>query len=261
MITKTVIAFLFRSPGVRNAAAVAVAVAVAIGCASLANAQVVERRPRSAEPDVAPTTFVGGGLAYASPRGEFKDYVRGAFGLTGHLVHAFDPEGILAVRAELGYLNYGNTTNRQALGGGALGLITVDVTTSNNIVVGGLGLQLMAPAGTVRPYLTGSVGFSYFFTQSSVEGTSNIEPFAETENFSDGGFTTLWGGGLYIPVRRGLKPISIDLGAQMHSNSDIQYLTKSSIVITNSSAPPVITPVRSAADFITFRLGITVGIR
>lgn len=230
---------------------------------SVAAAQIVERRPRSEARDDGPiTTWAGGALTYAAPQGEFKENVRGAFGLTGHVVHAFDEDGIVAVRGELGYLNYGTTRNRQALGGGALGLIYVDVTTTNNIMFGGVGLQVMPPTGTVRPYVAGSVGFSYFFTTSSVEGTSNIEPFAETENFSDGGFTALYGGGLYFPLRRsGKNPIALDLGAQMHKNSDIQYLTKSSIVITNSSAPPVITPRRSAADFITFRLGVTVGVR
>lgn len=252
-----------RMPGFRFAARIAGSAAVIAIATSVAAAQVVERRPRSEAPDDGPiTTWAGGALAYAAPQGEFKENVRGAFGLTGHMVHAFDEEGIVAIRGELGYLNYGTTRNRQALGGGALGLIYVDVTTTNNIIFGGLGLQLMTPSGAVRPYVSGSLGFSYFFTTSSVEGSSNIEPFAETENFGDGGFTALYGGGLYFPLRRGGKnPISLDLGAQMHKNSDIQYLTKSSIVITNSSAPPVITPRRSAADFITFRLGVTVGIR
>ncbi len=237
--------------------AAALLVATAAGTA---NAQIVERRPRAAESDVSPSTFVGGTLTYAGPQGEFRDYVRGAFGITGHIVHAFDRAGVIALRGELGYLNYGSKTYRQALGGGALGLINVDVTTSNNIVFGGLGLQVMAPTGAVRPYATGSIGFTSFFTTSSVEGSQNIEPFAQTENFSDGGFTTLWGGGLHFPVRGGAKPIAIDLGALMHKNSDIQYLTKSSITIIDSATPPVITPVRSAADFITFRLGVSVGL-
>lgn len=198
---------------------------------------------------------------YAQPQGDFKNYVNGAFGVGGHLIHSFDESRIVSLRVEGGYLNYGSTTNRQALGGGALGLINVDVTTSNNIVFGALGLQLMAPTGALRPYVSGSVGFSYFFTESSVEGTSNTQPFANTQNFSDGGFTGIWGGGIYIPIRSGgPNPISLDIGAQMHSNNDIKYLTKNSITIANSSSQPVITPVRSAADFITFRIGVSVGV-
>lgn len=248
-----------RAAGFTAAAALAILVAAP---ATPAGAQVVTRRSPAA-PDVGPaTTFVGGGLTYAAPQRDFKNYVNGAFGITGHLIHAFDESGIVALRVEGGYLIYGQTRNRQALGGGALGLINVDVTTSNNIVFGGLGLQLMAPTGTVRPYVTGSAGFSYFFTESTIEGQNNSQPFASTQNFDDGGFTTLWGGGLYIPIRsRGPNPISLDIGVQAHANNDVQYLTKTSITIASSSAPPVITPVRSAADFVTFRLGVSVGVR
>lgn len=239
-------------------------IAATLGTSAIAAGQVIERRPRPApsDADASPaTTFVGGALTYADPRGAFNNYVSGAFGITGNLVHAFDPDGVVAFRADLGYLIYGHTTRRQALGGGALGLINVDVSTSNNIVFGGFGLQLMAPTGRLRPYLSGDIGFSYFFTTSSVEGSQNVEPFAESDNFTDGGFTTIWGGGLYIPLRGGSRPIVLDLGAQMHKNNDIQYLTENSIYIADAQSQPVITPIRSAADFITFRLGVMFGVR
>jgi hypothetical protein len=211
-----------------------------------------------------PTTFVGADLVYAQPNGDFANYVNQAWGATGHLVHALDARGILAFRAELGYLNYGSRTARQPLGGGALGLINVDVTTSNNIVIGGLGAQLMAPTGVFRPYLAGTFGFSYFFTESSVAGSegggSAAGNFASSQNFSDGGFSTTIGGGLYVPISASFGPVSLDLGAQFHRNSDIQYLTKNSITFTTSNAPPMIRPVRSAADYVSFRLGFSVAV-
>jgi hypothetical protein len=163
---------------------------------------------------------------------------------------------------ELGFLNYGSKTYRQPLGGGALGLIAVDVTTSNNIVNSGLGLQLTSPSGPIRPYAIGSIGVSYFFTESRVKGTSNTQQsFASTKNFDDGAFVAQYGGGVYIPLRRGAKPISLDLGAQYHNNGDMQYLTRNSITVTSSNTPPTITPVRSSANFVTFRLGVTFGVR
>ncbi|MEA3245292.1 MAG: hypothetical protein U9Q74_03955, partial [Gemmatimonadota bacterium] len=245
------------SSAISSIVGAALAVAVA---APLLDAQVVERRPRASD-DGPVTNFAGGSLTYADPRGDFAQYVNGAFGITGHFLHTLDAEGIVAIRADLGYLNYGQVTRRQPLGGGALGLITVDVTTSNNIVFGGLGLQLMAPSGPVRPYVNGSAGFSYFFTTSSVEGSSNSQPFADSQNFSDGGFSTIWGGGLYVPFRTSGTPISLDLGVQSHKNPDIQYLNKNSIYVKDTSTPPVITPIRGPADFLTFRLGVTVGLR
>ena len=248
-----------------SAAARACAAAILLAAATLprdAAAQVIERR--GLDPASGPaTTWVGGALTYGQPQRDFANYVNAAFGLSGHLVHALDRDGIVAFRADAGFLVYGQTRNRQPLGGGALGLIMADVTTSNNIFFGTVGAQLMAPNGRLRPYANAAIGFSYFSTQSSVEGTGSSQPFANSENFSDGGFTTTWGGGLYIPLGHtdDGTPFALDLGVQSHANRDIQYLTKNSIRITDSSRPPVITPVRSPADFLAFRLGVTFGIR
>jgi hypothetical protein len=228
-----------------------------------AQAQVIERRRPSVADERPARTTVGGWVTWAQPQRDFRNYVSGAVGLGGELVQALSRSGAVALRIEGGYLIYGSTTRRQPLGGGALGLVSVDVTTSNNIVFGGLGLQLTSPDGPVRPYVNGTVGFSYFFTESSVEGTSNFEPFASTNNFDDGGFTTMLGGGVYIPLARTKegRSVSLDIGVVAHANNDVQYLTKNSITVENTASTPVVTPVRSAADFLTFRIGVTVGVR
>jgi hypothetical protein len=235
--------------------------------APTASAQIVTRRPREdrrSEEDWGgpPRTWVGGSLTYAQPQGEFRNYVDGAIGLNGHLIHQFG-DGIVAFRADVGYLLYGSATRRQSLGGGAFGLIAMDVTTSNNIVNGGLGLQIMAPIGAVRPYVNGNLGFSYFFTESSIAGSDyDNEPFASTNNFDDGGFSTNWGGGFYIPIKLGIKhPVILDLGFASHNNGEMRYLTKESIDIEDLSSTPLITPVRSSANFLTFKLGVSIGIR
>ena len=198
-----------------------------------------------------------------APQGDFSRYVHGAFGVGGHLVQSLDERGILAFRAELNIMAYGRRTARQSLGGGALSLIDVDVTTTNSIAHGSVGLQLMAPIGTVRPYITGGLGFSYFWTQSEIEGSDhNDSPFASTENFHDSGFATNWGGGLYIPLRiANQRPLSLDLGVQVHKNADIEYLTEKSITFNGSNAPATFTTVRSSANYISFRLGVSIAIR
>ena len=47
----------------------------------------------------------------------------------------------------------------------------------------------------------------------------------------------------------------------MHSNPDIEYLTKNSIVINGSGAPPTITPVRNSADVVTFRIALSFAVQ
>ncbi|NIQ54829.1 MAG: hypothetical protein GWN71_16020, partial [Gammaproteobacteria bacterium] len=48
--------------------------------------------------------------------------------------------------------------------------------TSNTILYGGVGPQVMVPTGPVRPYANLGVGFGWFATTSSLEGTGDSEP-------------------------------------------------------------------------------------
>ena len=118
----------------------------------------------------------------------------------------------------------------------------------------------MLPSGAVRPYLNGTVGLSYFFTRSSVEGSADLEPFASSTNFDDATFAWAAGGGLYIPLRRGRKnPLSLDIGAQYHANGEARYLREGSIQ-EDGTGEIFFDPIRSQTNLITYRLGITVGL-
>src|SRR5690606_9604648 len=89
--------------------------------------------------DLGPSrTSIGFALLGLKPQGEFADNVNFAGGLGGNIVFALDPQGIIALRADLGYMLYGSERYRVPLGGGPLGLINVDVNTTNNIVAGGV---------------------------------------------------------------------------------------------------------------------------
>jgi hypothetical protein len=194
------------------------------------------------------------------PRGDFADNVDAAGGIGGYYLFSLDPDGVIALRADVGYMVYGSEHYRTPLGTGPLGLITVDVNTTNNIALGGLGIQLMTPSRSIRPYATANAGFSYFFTESSVEGTDNSEAFASTTNYDDGGFAWSAGGGLLIPVAKGGRTVvNIDLGVRYLDNGKRDYLRSDGITFEDGDV--VLHPVRTEAKGVQFSLGVAISFR
>lgn len=203
--------------------------------------------------------LAGGSLIYGRPTGDFADYVNQGFGVDGFARWKADRQGVFSIGLEGGWMQYGRETIRVPLSS-TVGRINVDVTTSNNIVFLGLGPQLMVPSGPVRPYLNGGVGFSYLFTQSSVEGSDNDNnSFAETTNFDDFVFATTGGAGVYIPLGS-RREVGLDIGMRYHNGGRGQYLREGSIV-DRPGTTPLITPIESQTRLVSWRIGIVAGLR
>jgi hypothetical protein len=194
-------------------------------------------------------------LAVAQPLGEFDDYIGIGGGLAGGVMYQLSANGPFAIRGDFGYILYGSEKKRIH----PFPRLEGDITTNNSIVFAGIGPQLMVPDGLVRPYVGGSVGLAYFFTQSSLDGiTTGSESILETTNFDDVTFAYTGSAGVYIPLRRGLKPISLDIGARYHGNGRARYLREGSIQ-DNPDNSITIDPIESETNLLTWHLGIAVG--
>ena len=112
--------------------------------------------------------------------------------------------------------------------------------------------------GPSPAYLNGSAGFSYFFTQSSVNGTNDATTFASTTNYHDAVFSTSFGGGLYFPVRVSKSTFAIDLGARYHWNGKTRYLREGSIT-DQPDGSLLIEPIESRTDLLTYHVGVSFG--
>jgi hypothetical protein len=207
-----------------------------------------------------------GGLSFTlgQPRGAFRDYVNAGIGVGGHALYRLDRQGAFAVRLDGGFLNYGRETLRLPLsdrpGGGR---VQLDVTTTNDIVWLGVGPQIMAPRGLVRPYVNGTAGVSYFATMSSVNGHDDLNAsFAHDINLDDAHFSWSGGAGVLMPVwRNGRSLVFVDLGAQYHDNGrNVRYLREGGIRDLPDGGLQL-DVIRSRADLITWHLGVSVGAR
>lgn len=197
----------------------------------------------------------GAAINISQPRGVFDETTNIGWGLSGNVLFRLDPGAILNWRADAAFQNYGNVRQRVPLSNTVGNLIRVDLNTSNNIFSFLTGPQLLGPTGTVMPYVTALGGFSAFWTNSSIEGTNEVQPFASTTNSSD--FAWAYGGavGAYVRVTNGERPIRLDLGLRYLRHDDVTYLTNGEVraAIDESRDPR---PIRSRVDFYTYFVGV-----
>jgi hypothetical protein len=207
--------------------------------------------------------FFGGSFTVARPQGEFRDNnVDNGLGGDLHYIRALDPDGVLSLRVDAGLAIYGYDRFTVEDGYGYL----TDASTSNNVAWIGVGPQIGVPDGRLRPYVNGYAGYSFLWTTTTFDD-SNGYYYGDDYYDDDTSFTELddWsfsygaGAGVYIPVRRGASPVSIDLGVRYHNNGEAEYLREGDI-IENSDGSVSLFPSRSDTDLLTFHFGFSVGI-
>ena len=205
--------------------------------------------------------FQGGvNFSLGSPQGEFRSYVADGYGVGAHGLGRVGRDGWFALRVDGGFLQYGRERKRVPLSSTVGGRVRVDLTTSNNIVWLGAGPQLMAPRGPVRPYVNGTVGFSYFATTSSIQGRNDDEPIAQDTNYDDAQLSWGGGGGVLVPVYRNARTlVFLDLGARYHDNGrNVRYLREGGIRDLPDGRIEL-DVIQSRADLVTWHIGVSIG--
>lgn len=246
----TVLSRSFHSA--RAAALLAIAVGVSAGI-TMATPLAAQDGP----PRVLTGVFSGGVYGQGSdPRGDFGKNTGTGWGggFTGVL--RIDPSAILNLRGDAGFLTYANSRRRIPLAGTG-GLVKLDLRTSSNIASFVLGPQLGGTRGPFTPYVAALGGFSVFWTESSVEGTSSDESFASTTNSNDAALAYGGAAGLYIRVANGSRPVRIELGARLLRHDNVKYLNDERVRTGfENDRDPI--PVQGRADFVTYHAGVNV---
>ena len=221
-----------------------------------AGAQLLDDRPRGPEKGA-----IGVSLVVAQPLGAFRDYVKVGGGIDGSVLVHLTRDRAWGVRIDGGFINYGRETKRTRLSNSIGDRIRVDVNTTNNIARMGVGPQLTVPRGPVRPYLHGTIGFSYFYTQSGVEGVDDTDnEFASTTNFSDAALSWGGGGGLLFPFKTKGTTVAVDFGARYLKNGRTRYLREGGIT-DNPDGTIDVSPIESEVELLVWNLGVSIGLR
>lgn len=230
----------------RRARAVLLAAATAL--AASASAQPAPAKAIGEPPE----WLGGGGLLIGVPLGDFADAVDEGFGVAGHAV--FTPGGgPFGLRLQGGLLIYGSREVPRSVPGTG-GLITEDLTTENWLANVGIGPQVMARSGRVRPYAFALAGLGYFATETRLG--DGLYPQASSINYEDTTFAWSAGAGLLLAVSR---DVSIDLCVQYVGNGTARYLAEGDLRPSPDGSPPRIVPRETEANLVELTIGVVFG--
>jgi hypothetical protein len=127
----------------------------------------------------------------------------------------------IMIEADIGYLKYGTENHREYFND-TIPEISLDVKTTNNILMLHGFARVQPQQGPVRPYFEGLYGFKYLFTRTSIIDNWYDEPIASSTNYSD--LAGSWGLGAGVDLRlwngpkqstgRGVCDISLNLSGR-----------------------------------------------
>ena len=195
------------------------------------------------------------------PVGEFDDNINNiGFGLnvSGGVGFAALP---FMIGADLGYMIYGFERRSEPFST-TIPDVTVDVETTNNIVLGHLFFRLQPQQGPFQPYLEGLFGFKYLFTRTSIKNFSNGDDVASSTNFDDYASSYGVGAGFDILISSNQREngrrlnIAIHAGVRYLLGSNAEYLERGSISRLNDGTVSFDVS-RSRTDLVLPQLGAT----
>ncbi len=202
-------------------------------------------------------------LLLGQPQNEFQDNVEDlGFGLGGNFGYHFGSSPIM-LGTEIQYMIYGSQTRRVPFSE-TIPDVTVEVETSNNILLFHLLARLQSPTGSFRPYLDGLFGVNYFFTETSVRDEDVLgEPIASSTNQDDAALSYGAGGGVMLRVYQSQRPdggvrlreVLIDFRIRYLFGGEATYLKEGSITVRDGEVE--IDALRSRTDLLTYLLGVS----
>ncbi|HMB93222.1 MAG TPA: outer membrane beta-barrel protein [Rhodothermales bacterium] len=194
------------------------------------------------------------------PQGSFEQHVDDV----GFGINAFAGVGLgrtpIVVGVDLGAQIYGFERRNEPFSN-TIPDVTVDVETSNSILLAHLLLRIQPPTGMVQPYLDGLFGLKHFSTETSIhsENFNDGDPIASSTNFEDTALSYGVGGGLSVKVYGGrggrgkVRAVHINAGVHYLLGSEAEYLKEGSIERRDGQV--FFTTERSKTDMLIPQLG------
>ncbi len=184
---------------------------------------------------------LGIGLGAQVPSGQLAEFVDPGVQLQGHVSAPVWKRGLLGIRLQGGFASMGSRKREERL---VVSQVPIDVTieTTQEVVHGGLGPQLMFPLGPVGGHAYGTIGAINFATDTEVfidPDTGEDISLSSTDQHSSWSVDYCLGLGLHFYF--------VALDAAWHFRGDTEYLPVVSIPEDDPAA--IIEPVSGKANF------------
>lgn len=199
-------------------------------------------------------------FALGTPQGDFQQSLdRNSYGVDMGFTVKAGRDLPVHIGAGLVYQNYGwRERNNQFVSG--VPEVDVTVRTTNNIVTPQLLLRLEPEYGGFTPFIEGSIGFNYLYTESSIRDEYDDYEIASSVNHDY--FTSNYGigGGAKILLWEGISEdgdfigIHLMLKTKYMLGGEALYLKEGDLVPNGNSLDYNFS--RSRTDLTTFNIGV-----
>jgi len=207
----------------------------------------------------------GMGISIGVPMNEFVDQVNTGGGFCGEFLYA-PGNGYFGFGLGIDYLINGSETREEPFST-TIPDVTVDVTTTNSILLGYLLLRVQAKEGPIQPYADGVFGFDYLFTETSIndddwdewDDHDDYDQISILPNFDDTALSYGFGGGCKFRVWEAASEateVFVDVQGRYLRGGEAEYLKKGSIRRENGKL--LFDVSKSKTDLLVFKVGASV---
>lgn len=244
--------------------------AAALLIAPPVSAQDQPTSPSAADPELPTSGQLNIRGTLGIPQGGLRSNISGPGGGIHLALGGWVGRRPLLIGGDIGFINYGRTTDRVPFSSTVGPRVPVDVSTRNNVVETHLSLRLQPRTGRFRPYVEGLVGFKYLFTRTEIEGVDagdeSDDDIAGTTNYDDFAFSGGTGAGVDVRVFQQNKPtekvraVDLHLGVQYLWGSEAEYLAEGDLADENENGRldrSELDVRRSRTTFLQPQVGVT----
>lgn len=201
------------------------------------------------------------GFAHGTPKGGFgQELDRNSYGLDAAFTYQV-PRSPIHIGVGFGYQNFG-WRERTEIFSRDIPEVDVRVRTTNNMVTPHFLMRIEPDAGMFSPFVEGTLGFNYLYTESSVIDDWDEEEISSTVNYD---YTTSnfgIGGGVKIRMYEGYNEdgdffgVSLILKGKFMVGGEALYLKEGGLTPQNGGLSYDLS--RSRTDLATFNVGFAI---